>query len=300
VKTRKSLLIKSGLVILAAGLIVIALPGGCKTSEMGSLVEASMLLSGKNPEEAKRAGQAASSMAGALAPISVENEISLGGGVAVQAFSQIGKRHADEDLQRYVNLVGKTVAANGTRPDLPYAFAVLDSPIPNAFAGPGGYIFVTTGALKAMKDESELAGVLAHEVGHITQKHMLQTYQRTALIGALSQGAAVFDKDVGKYTELVDVATQTLFDKGLDKKFEYEADSVGVEIAALTGYDPSGLGRFLRKLETMTNTKGGWFKTHPPLSDRINKINIKLATQLNGVKGVTQRERFQKMIARLK
>lgn len=276
------------------------LQSGCKTSEMGGLVELTALASGKSPEEAKKAGQAASALAGAMAPISLETERSLGGGVAVQAFSQIGKRHPDDALQQYVNLVGRTVSANGIRPEVDYCFAVLESPTPNAFAGPGGYIFITTGALKAMQDEAELAGVCAHEVAHITQKHMLQTYKRTAFLGALSQTAAAFDKDAAKYGEIVDVATDTLFNKGLDQKFEYEADQVGVEIAALTGYDAGGLARFLRKLEAMSGASGGWFKTHPPLSERINKINFQLTSQLKGEKGVAQRERFQKMTARLK
>ena len=148
-----------------------------------------------------------------------------------------------------------------------------------------------------MKNESELAGVLAHEVAHIAKKHMIQTYRRASLVSALQESAAAFDKNAAQYKELVDAATDTLFDKGLDKKFEFEADTVGTEIAVISGYDPKGLVNFLKKLETVTDSKGGWFKTHPPLSERVNKLNTLLAGQLSGEKGVEQRERFQKMMS---
>jgi beta-barrel assembly-enhancing protease len=274
----------------------VCLPG-CSTTELGGLVEVGMLASGQDADTAARAGKATSSMAGALAPITVEAERSLGSGIAVQAYSQIGRRYSDEELQRYVNMVGRTVAANGQRPELTYAFGVLDDPTPNAFAGPGGYIFITVGSLRAMRDEAELAGVLAHEVGHVAKKHMLQTYKRASFISALQQSAEAFDKDAASYKGLVDAATETLFDKGLDKKFEFEADTVGTEIATVSGYDPRGLVTFLKKLETMTDSKGGWFKTHPPLSERVSRLNALLAGELRGEKGVVQRERFQRMMS---
>ena len=275
----------------------IAVFPACTTTDMGSLVQIGMLAAGQDPTKAAQVGKATTSLAGAVTPMSLESERSLGGGIAVKAYSQIGKRHADEDLQKYVNLVGRTVAANGQRPEVAYAFAVIDNPTPNAFAGPGGYIFITTGSLRAMKNESELAGVLAHEVAHIAKKHMIQTYRRASLVSALQQSAAAFDKNAAQYKELVDAATDTLFDKGLDKGFEYEADTVGTEIALLSGYDPKGLVNFLKKLEGMTSSKGGWFKTHPPLSERINRLNTLLAGRLNGETGIEQRERFQKMMS---
>jgi len=284
---------------LLAGMFVSLsiLQAGCSSTQLGAIVEVGMIAAGQSPTQAAQAGKATASLSGAVAPMNIESEKSLGGGIAVQAYSQIGKRYEDEELQRYVNLVGRTVAANGSRPELICAFAVLNNPTPNAFAGPGGYIFITTGSLKAMKDEAELAGVLSHEVAHVALKHMLQTYRRASLVGALQQTAAAFDANAAQYKELVDAATQTLFDKGLDKGFEFEADKVGTEIAALSGYDAKGLLVFLKKLETMTDAKGGWFKTHPPLSERISKINVQLAGELSGEKGVVQSERFQTMMS---
>jgi len=276
---------------------LLALLTGCTSSQIGQLVEVGMLATGQDAETAAQARQAASSLTGALVPVDEETERSLGGGVAVQACSTIGRRHPNEDLQRYVNLVGRAVAANSDRPELPYAFAVLESSAPNAFAGPGGYIFITTGALDVMQSESELAGVLAHEVAHISRKHMLRTYRSASMVGALQQSAAVFDADATQYTSLVDTATDTLFNKGLDKRFEYEADLVGTEIAAVSGYDPRGLLEFLTKLSKIASARGGWFKTHPPMSERVDRLNEFLASELSGEKGIRQSERFQSTIS---
>ncbi|MEI6807374.1 MAG: M48 family metalloprotease [bacterium] len=278
-------------------LAAVAILPACTTTDMGSFAQLGALAAGQDFETAAQIGKATTSMAGAVTPMTLESERSLGGGIAVQAYSQIGKRNSDEDLQRYINLVGRTVAANGQRPEVAYTFAVIDNPTPNAFAGPGGYIFISTGSLKVMKNEAELAGVLAHEVAHIAKKHMIQTYRRASFVSALQESAAAFDKNAAQYGELVNEATKTLFDKGLDKGFEYEADSVGTEIAVISGYDPKGLVIFLKKLETMTDTKGGWFKTHPPLAERVNKLNALLAGKLNGENGIEQRERFQKMMS---
>ncbi|MEI6970940.1 MAG: M48 family metalloprotease [bacterium] len=278
-------------------LSTVALLPACTSTNMGSIVEIGMLAAGQDPQTAAQAGKATSAMAGAITPMSLESERSLGGGVAVQAYSQIGKRYASDKLQEYVNLVGRTVAANSQRPEVIYSFAVIDNPTPNAFAGPGGYIFITSGSLKVMKDEAELAGVLAHEVAHVAKKHMIQTYKRASLVNALQQTAAAFDQNAAQFKELVDAATDTLFDKGLDKKFEFEADTVGTEIAVISGYDPKGLMEFLKKLEKMTDAKGGWFKTHPPLSERVDKLNALLAGRLLGEQGIEQPERFQRMMA---
>jgi predicted Zn-dependent protease len=232
-----------------------------------------------------------------MAPIDAETERSLGSGVAIEAHVRIGKRHPSDALQRYVNLVGRSVARYGPRPELPYAFAVLENETPNAFAGPGGYIFITTGTLQAMDNEAELAAVLAHEVAHVTCKHMLQTYRRSAFVSALQQSAAALDQNVAQYSRLVDAAANTLFERGLDQRMEYEADVVGTEIAVLAGYDPRGMVRFLQKLKGMTTAQGGWFKTHPSLETRIDRLNALLATELAGEQGMTQTERFQKTVS---
>ena len=268
----------------------------CKTSEVGKIVEAGMVAAGQSPEEAAKYSRIATNVSGALAPVDEETELSLGGGVAVEAYSQVGPRNSHEALQKYVNLVGRVVAANSGRPGLPYSFAVLMSDTPNAFAGPGGYIFISSGALKLMESEAELAGVLAHEVAHVTQKHMLQTYQRANVMDAAQKTASEFDNDVAGYSKMIDMTTDTLFNKGLDQKFEYEADVVGLEIAVMSGYDPNGLVMFLKKLAKVTNHQGGWMKTHPPLNERIRRLQSIIATEFRGEKGQILRPRFQQAV----
>ncbi|MCB2156426.1 M48 family metalloprotease [bacterium] len=281
----------------------------CSGEEFGSLVEASYVAYKASegeltPEEEARArqlGQAAGSVHQAAQGINLETERSLGGGLAVRTFSQYGKPHPSEELQRYVNLVGRAVARQGGREDLPssaYYFAVIDNPDPNAFAGPGGYIFVTSGALELMETEAELAGVLAHEVAHVNEKHLLKMYKRQQVLQAGQELAVALEEDMAQYTQAVDFFSTTVFDHGIDKGFEYDADLVGTEITAFTGYDPAGLRDFLKHLRATTTKQGGWFSTHPDTGARIGKLNAMLATELQGVDGVQQRERFQNTMGR--
>lgn len=278
---------------------------GCETTQirsedLGRAVEVGATVAGRDSQEAARYGAAARALTGAVAEVDIETEMALGGGIALRAFEHIGPRHPDEDLQRYVNLVGKSVARQSERPNLPYMFAVLENPAPNAFAGPGGYVFITTGALRLMSDEAELAGVLGHEIAHVSRGHILQTYRRTRAFDALFTTAAAFREDAERYGQAVDAASETLFDRGLEQRFEFEADDLGMEMAALTGYDPQGLVRFLQSLSQVRGETGGWFQTHPASSTRIQRLQRQLREDYAGIEGVRQRERFQReVIARL-
>lgn len=122
---------------------------------------------------------------GALQPIGEEEEIVLGEAVAVEAFSRFGGEYPNQAWNRYINLVGKTIAEVSDRPTLNYHFAILNSQEQNAFAAPGGYIFITVGLLKTLKNEAELGGVLAHEIAHVTKQHMLETIRRGAVLGSI-------------------------------------------------------------------------------------------------------------------
>ncbi len=288
-----------------AALALVATISACSTSQLQQTTN--LVSSAVGIDDPEKAGQiqaiggGVTSVASSASPLSFETERGLGGGIAIRAFSQVGPEYPNAEVQRYVNLVGRVVAAQSSRPDLPYAFAVIDSPVPNAFAGPGGYIFVTTGSLRYMSNEAELAGVLAHEVAHVTELHMVKTWRRTNLLQGLSEVAAAADEDAKEYTAAVDQATETLFDKGLDKSFEYEADTVGVDLAALAGYDPAGLPNFLNKLASATDKKGGWYSTHPPLNERIGRLNQQVADlKVNGgIRGVQQPDRFFKNVGHL-
>src|SRR3954470_13413035 len=153
----------------------------------------------------------------------------------------------DAKVQRYVNRVGRWVASQSDRPELKWYFGVLDSDDVNAFALPGGYVFVTRGLFNLLASEAELAGVLGHEVGHVMLQHHLKVLQQSQMVGVVS---GLVGSQVGG-----DVVTQGLLGKGaeavargLDKSAEFEADRVGVVLAVRAGYSPYGLPGALRKI----------------------------------------------------
>ena len=235
-------------------------------------------------------------VAQALQPIGLEEELALGQSVALEAFSRFGGEYRNEPLTRYVNLVGKTVGEVSDRPNLKYHFAILNSREQNAFAAPGGYIFVTIGLLKTLKNEAELAGVLAHEVAHVTQKHMLDTIQRSAVLSSATEFTlTAMEKDPEMYASVVDEITDKLFTKGLDKDLEYEADVYGIEFAYRAGYNPKGLRDYLKTLQAQKgHAKSAFFTTHPPTEERISKIDVTLREYSDGSSLAVLKDRFKK------
>lgn len=211
----------------------------------------------------------------AMQPIGPKEEQMIGRAVAEQVFLRYGPISNNPGLVRYVNLIGETVAARSGRNDINYRFAVVENNREaNAFAAPGGYVFITTGLLSKISNEAQLAGVLAHEVAHVSKKHMLDTIQRSKQLSGLTEiTATALDKDPQALSRIVSVATDTLFTNGLDHKYEYEADVAGTEYAAGAGYDPRGLDEFLIKLKTSEGQSGSiFFQTHPPTGNRISKL----------------------------
>ncbi len=213
-----------------------------------------------------------------LQPIGEEEEITLGEAVAVEAFSRFGGEYPNQEWIRYINLVGKTVAEFSDRPTLEYHFSILNSQEQNAFAAPGGYIFITVGLLNTLKNEAELAGVLAHEVAHVTHQHMLETIRRGAILGSVSDFTlSAMKKNPEMFSNVIDEMTEVLFTKGLDKEKEFEADDVGIEYAYRAGYHPQGLRDYLKSLgKEEGHTSSRFFTTHPSTALRISKINMLL------------------------
>jgi predicted Zn-dependent protease len=191
----------------------------------------------------------------------------------------------DAKLQQYVNKVGFWLAAQTERPDLPWHFGVMDAPQLNAFAVPGGTIFVTRGLVARMKSEAELAGVLAHEIAHVLRKHHLKAIQKgaqTALAGeALS--TAVQNQNSAAREKLISFGTE-MYTRGLDKSDELEADRLGVVIAARAGYDAYGLPGVLQTLQAMNAEDSGlalMFKTHPAPAERLDALGEKMQPTLD-------------------
>lgn len=191
----------------------------------------------------------------------------------------------DASEQRYVNLVGRYLAAQTERPDLPWRFGVIDNANINAFAAPGGYVFVTSGLMQQIKSEAELAGVLAHEIAHVLKKHHLKAVQKAAGTGALADVALLAAKDDqrDKLDKIFNVGRE-LYMRGLDKDDEFEADRMGVVIAARAGYDPFGLPAVMQTLETLNPKDGSLsllFKTHPLPGARIEALEKVMGTKFD-------------------
>jgi predicted Zn-dependent protease len=195
--------------------------------------------------------------------------------------------YKNPDMLLYVNLVGNTVAQYGARP-VHYHFAILDTDVANAFAMPGGYIFVTRGALQKMKNESELAGVLAHEVSHIDGRHLERDLRQKQTTGVLVQaGVEEGTSHVPTGYVLNQIATKVItaaLTQQVSPEKENEADRNGTSFAQRAGYDPYGLRNFLQTLQAAsadanyqrsTNMMNG--KTHPPFPDRIDKLTKQAA-----------------------
>jgi beta-barrel assembly-enhancing protease len=228
-------------------------------------------------------------------------ERTIGESLSLESLQRFGKPVNKEALQRYLNLVGDAVAANSKRPTIPYRFAVLDSPVQNAFAAPGGIIFISKALLGVIENESELAAVLAHEIGHVAGKHAIKSIRRAQFLqGVGTITAATMKGDKGKQFEsMIGDLQTTLFDKGLDKGMEYEADSAAMETAYRTGYDPRGLINVLKKLQKIEGSsikKGSWYSTHPPLDERIARLEEQLKNYPDAASLATVKSRFARQV----
>jgi beta-barrel assembly-enhancing protease len=235
----------------------------------------------------KKAVETVQKVQKANADITEPQEIMLGEGIASNLLGAAPLLD-NPAVQEYVNRVGRWLTLQTDRPDLPWQFGVLDDNDVNAFAAPGGYVFITKGLLAQMNSEAELAGVLAHEISHVLRKHHLQALKKSARTELLADLADDAIKSSGKdprLTKLVSAGTE-VYARGLDKNDEYEADRMGVVIAARAGYDPYGLPAVLQTLQSINPSDSSvalMFKTHPALADRLNLLDKEMSGHFAGL-----------------
>jgi predicted Zn-dependent protease len=190
---------------------------------------------------------------------------------------------ADPALNRYVGTLGRVVAAASDRPEIfgGYHFLVLDSDEVNAFAAPGGFVFVTRGLLGKVDSEAGLAAVLAHELGHVSLKHGLKSIRSSRLTKAFSilvvEGGKAYTKaEIGELTEAfegtLDDIVGTLVVNGYGRGLELDADALAVSTVRRAGYDPRPLASFIASLGSGKGDGRGFYKTHPSTSDRLAKL----------------------------
>lgn len=213
--------------------------------------------------------------------ISEPEERELGERVSTQVRTEFGVLQ-DAAVTKYVSLLGGLLAKSSSRPALKWEFIVLDTEGVNAFAAPGGIVHITKGALGLIKSEAELAGVLGHEIAHITRKHTVNAIKKSSAIKMTSEEVGA--KGSAYYSKLATAAYDNVVERGFDRHDEDEADEEGLRLASKAGYAPGALGAFLGKLmdrnKGLSGTKpNGLFSTHPDTQARIDKQNKQIKTE---------------------
>jgi predicted Zn-dependent protease len=242
--------------------------------------------------------------------ITPEEEYYIGRAVAATVLDAYPP-HSDEKLNRYVNLLGQTLALASDRPDTfgGYHFLVLESDEVNAFAAPGGLVLVSKGLIRCCRNEDELAAVLAHEIGHVSNKDGLRAIKKSRLTSALTilavEGASNLGSDkLAKLTEefegsITDI-TSTLMNSGYSRGLEKQADASAVSVLKRVGYSPQGLASMLGEMKKRLKPGGPDFaKTHPDPSDRIRDIQGSVAGSPAPAEVAARKNRFEAAAARL-
>ena len=206
--------------------------------------------------------------------ISTEQEIAMGQDAAPQFAEEFGGRVDDAALQQYVTDVGMSVARKCDR-ELPYEFILVRSEQPNAFALPGGKIFLTAGLMDRMTNERQMAAVLGHETGHCCERHNVKQMERQLGVSVVAQIAGqVFSESslpVGDIAKIVGAMTNLKY----SRNDEYEADQLGIEYMSRAGYNPWGMVELLTVLKNLSEREPGsleeMFSTHPLTDNRIDE-----------------------------
>jgi len=193
---------------------------------------------------------------------------------------------ANPEVERYVNRVGRWLSLNSERPDLNWQFGVLDTGTVNAFSTPGGYVLISRGLLERLRNEAELAGVLAHEVAHVVKKHHLTAMKKGKGMEAGANILSMYldqQKSAAAKEKLVGGMKEIML-RGLDKDEEFEADRMGVVIAARAGYSPYGLPSVIQMLQA-SNPKDSdlaqMFETHPDPGARLDALDRAMGSRLD-------------------
>jgi len=267
--------------LLAAALAAAVLVPTASALDLGKLTKAV-----NDATKAIDTGKDAAKVVKGAVGIGPQEERKLGEAVAVEIIGRYGGLVRDEDIMRRVNLVGRALARYSDRPNLEWQFAVLDSDTVNAFSAPGGLVFITRGLYEQAASDDVLAGILGHEIAHITNKHALKIVQRgDAMTGAKdlaiknSSDARELNAAAGQVSQVgsmlgFDVVglTKKIIEKGFDAPTEYTADRDGRALAVTTGYAPGGLRAALQQPQKKGENRKTTSATHPPLPDRIKRL----------------------------
>ena len=233
--------------------------------------------------------------------MSVNQEKALGASYDPQVVSQFGV-YADDKLQSFINEKGKEMAAISHRPELDFKFRVVDSPVVNAFAVPGGYVYFTRGIMAHFNNEAEFAGVLGHEIGHVTARHSAKQYSQQMLAQLGFVVGMIASEEFRQYSDLASAGLQLMFMK-FSRSHETQSDKLGVEYSTQVGYDAHEMANFFNTIKRIQVQAGvsvpNMLSTHPDPGDRYNRVH-QLAAKAQAAKGKTNltvnRDSYLKMI----
>ncbi|AFG38477.1 M48 family metalloprotease [Spirochaeta africana] len=270
------------IVLASAGLCCLFLLPACTTAtDIGTRVgQAAGVLDARQAEGIRRTAERTERSFEDFTP---EQEYFLGRSVAAQVLDRYPV-YDDEQTNGYISLIGQSLAVFSDRPDIfaGYSFQILDSEELNAFATPGGHVFVTLGMLRLARNEDEVAAILAHEIAHITEAHGLQSIRTARITGALTSAAitGVYltgSREVAELTDIfsdsIDDMSRTLFTSGYSRTSEREADRIAVTILRRAGYSPHALVTLLQHMGEHWNPQGrGYARTHPSPLDRMQDV----------------------------
>ncbi len=250
------------------------------------------MVGGQTGHLVKAGGHVGNAMA-----ISEKDEDALGQSAAVALTNRYGL-YNDPKLLKYVTLVGLTVASASPNPNANYVFGILNTEDVNAFSGPNGYVLITHGLVRQMKDEAELAGVLAHEIAHVSNHDGLHQVQAAERSTAFAEGLKATSNDADRFGQLIDGGVDVLTKQAYTQPQEFDADQAGVRVMSAAGYDGQSYLNLLQRLHTTAGSSNNatLMSTHPGLDARIQRVDA----QLKGLKagGATLADRFAKNAAK--
>jgi len=232
--------------------------------------------------------------------VSEEQEIAMGREADPAVIATIGL-YPDAAWQRYIQQFGARLAATSERPNLPWTFRVVDDPAVNAFAIPGGFVYVTRGLLAHLTSEAELASVVGHEIGHITARHTAAQMSQQQLIGLGLAVGSVANAQVAKYASTANQALGILYLK-FSRDNESQADQLGLRYMRKANYDPRQMPEVFRLLDRMSATDGGgrlptWLATHPSPANRVTNITRQIAALPQDFSGTSvNRDAYERLL----